>query len=121
MKTYTGKRTIEINTHDGSKGTGVRGRCDVMVNDKPLQPMWDMSNNESVYEWNYRGVAPTHLALSLLANVFEKSDIPDELVMAFRDDIVINLSFENWSMTDSDIFDYIDKIIDISVSQKTED
>jgi len=98
MKQYAGKRN----------GTA----ADVSVDGVPLNPRLDLWNHSpSGFEWGYAGSGPAQLALALLADCLGDDQEAVEWHEDFKAAVVAGLQFAGWTMTEEEIRETLDAII----------
>ncbi|SDG87391.1 DUF6166 domain-containing protein [Roseospirillum parvum] len=90
MKTYQGWR--------GPEGTLVT------VDGQPLEPRLDLlSLAAEGFEWGYQGNGPGQLALALLADALGDDARALALHRAFRDEVVVFLSGDEWALSEAQV------------------
>lgn len=82
------------------------GVCHVFADDDPLPPRLDLRNHSPTgFEWGYGGSGPAQLALAILADHLDSTDLALRLYQAFKREVIAGLDrTKPWTMTD----DYID-------------
>src|ERR1700743_377654 len=94
MKRYEGKRVGQA--------------VDVTVNGVPLNPRLDLWNHSPTgFEWGYAGSGPAQLALALLSDCLGEENAAVEWHHDFKAQVVANLPFPGWVLTEQEIHDTI--------------
>jgi hypothetical protein len=72
-----------------------------------------MSTDPIPWDWGYRGIYPYGLAKSILDDLFSANEItPDpDTVSSFHLDIIAKLPYENWELTETQIYDFLVTIL----------
>jgi hypothetical protein len=90
MKTYKGTREGTV--------------ADVSVDERPLNPRFDLWNHSpSGFEWGYAGSGPAQLALALLADHLGDDERALNLYQDFKRAVIVYLPFKGWTLTSEQI------------------
>jgi len=90
MKEYRGHRT-----QDGVV---------VTVNDRPLNPRFDLHNHSPTgFEWGYGGSGPAQLALAIMADHIGNDDQALSLYQSFKSDVIAGLPKDGWTLTSQEL------------------
>ena len=98
LKVYRGYRHIELHNNDASKSMGVRGICEVTVNEQPLKSVNKIKGYAEPFEWGCINSASTNLAESILSDYLNMDLVLEELYIPFRNEVVAYLGLGCWQI-----------------------
>ena len=76
----------------------------VMVDGKPLNPRFDLSNHSPTgFEWGYAGSGPAQLALAILADHCKDDAKALNFHQRFKWALIAELPYKEWILTSDDI------------------
>jgi hypothetical protein len=107
MRTYKGKR-LHYRENDYGYGSQLtkRGDCLVTVNDETLLSVNSNGDIAQRFEWGNKTSMSRNLAESILTDYiqhisdieYNQIQVPEELVLAFLNEVIISLPFETWEI-----------------------
>jgi hypothetical protein len=87
------------------RGTRSDDGCSVTVDERPLNPRYDLRNHSPAgFEWGYGGSGPAQLALALLADHLGDDEQALDVYQQFKFSIVGKLPTE-WTLTSEEVRD----------------
>ena len=90
MKSYHGRRTDD----------GVL----VTVDDRPLNPRWDLYNHSpNGFEWGYGGSGPAQLALAIVADHLGDDEKALAIYQSFKFSVIAALPEKEWKLSSDEI------------------
>jgi len=94
------------------RGTRTSGRVNVTVDGNPLNPRHDLYNHSpDGFEWGYGGSGPSQLALAILADCLGRNNPSVRIYHEFKWKVIANLPDQEWTLTEKEIKDTLDKIM----------
>lgn len=99
------------------KGSRVGQNCLVMVDDRPLDPRYDLKAlSSSGFEWGYEGGGPSQLALAILADLLEDDAKALAEYRNFLKSTIVNLADDKWELEGADIKRSLEEVVHVGMT-----